>query len=153
MQIICVWYIRIFTVFHQNCCCTKMLPILSLLKWLTRALGKPFCSMEKEDIKVLNKGEEEEMVRVFFFCSPLAAFLEFLFYIVLIWSIFLFIYFLRSYRATAYVIGVWSWWASGCCVRGAFSSCYSTGCQSGASNPPAPVPQPEMLKWFCCGLR
>lgn len=89
----------------------------------------------------------------FFFCSPLAAFLEFLFYIVLIWSIFLFIYFLRSYRATAYVIGVWSWWASGCCVRGAFSSCYSTGCQSGASNPPAPVPQPEMLKWFCCGLR
>lgn len=56
----------------------------------------------------------------------------------------------RSCRATVYVVGGWPWWALGCCVQGASSSCCSTGCQSGASNPLAPVPQPVMLKWCCC---
>ncbi len=59
----------------------------------------------------------------------------------------------RSCRATVCVVGGWPWWASGCCVQGASSSCCSTGCQSGVSNPPAPVPQPVMPKWYCCAPR
>ena len=121
------------------------------LQWLREGLGKLFCSMEKEDLKVLNKGEEEEMVRLFFilyrcqcgnscFATHQTAppFLPPPF---------------RSCRATVCVVGGWPWWASGCCVLGASSSCCSTGCQSGASNPPAPVPQPVMPKWYCCAPR
>lgn len=32
------------------------------LQWLREGLSKHFCSMEKEDLKILNKGGEEEMV-------------------------------------------------------------------------------------------
>lgn len=38
---------------------------LLCLQWLRKGLSKLFCSMEKEDLKVLNKGEEEEMVCFF----------------------------------------------------------------------------------------
>lgn len=59
----------------------------------------------------------------------------------------------RSCRATDCVVGGWPWWALGCCVQGASFSYCSIGCQSGASNPPALVPQFVMLKWYCCAPR
>lgn len=34
-----------------------------VLPAVTKGLIKHFCSMEKEDLKILNKGGEEEMVR------------------------------------------------------------------------------------------
>lgn len=39
------------------------------LQWLREGLGRLYCSMEKEDLKILNKGGEEEMVCVSLFVS------------------------------------------------------------------------------------
>lgn len=114
------------------------------LQWLREGLSKLFRSMEKEDMKVLNKGEEEEMV-----C--LSVILHLRHCVSLCFPTyrtappFLLPPF-RSCRATVCVVGGWPWWALVCCVQGASSSCCSTGCQSGASNPPALVPQPVMPK-------
>lgn len=46
---------------------------LLCLQRLRKGLDKQFCSMEKEDLKVLNKGEEEEMVTLLFFSFYISA--------------------------------------------------------------------------------
>lgn len=49
---------------------TFYLHILSVcLQWLREGLGRLYCSMEKEDLKILNKEGEEEMVCVSLFVS------------------------------------------------------------------------------------
>ena len=134
-------------VVELNCFSTQFTLTFCLFA-VTKGGAQLFCSMEKEDLKVLNKGEEEEMVCLsvilhlrqcvslcFPIYRPAPPFLLPLF---------------RSCRATVCVVGGWPWWASVCCVQGASSSCCSTGCQSGASNPPALVPQPVMPMWYWC---
>lgn len=60
-----VWLFWSWSVFHA----VTLTFCLLCLQWLRKGLSKLFCSMEKEDLKVLNKGEEEEMV-LFIFILP-----------------------------------------------------------------------------------
>lgn len=131
--------------------CSPLTCCLFCLQWLRKGLGKLFCSMEKEDLKIVNKGEEEEMVFIFFISH--IRILKKRFLPNVLCSFFLFFFLLRSCRVTVCVVGGWPWWASGCCVQGASFSWCSTGCQNGASSPPALVPQPVMPKWCCCAPR
>lgn len=56
-------------------------------QWLREGLGKLFCNMEKEDLKILNKGVEEEMVCLFHFTSmPMSEFVFWLIRALLLFS-------------------------------------------------------------------